>query len=97
MESAFQLVILPSLGGTYPLAQQRLFDAMLQHGVEAPILVSGDVHMAQPTEKSLAERTKDQRRQCKRYEEDPLTSNLSEQQYELLNELPLDLNLRSGS
>ena len=31
----------------YPVAQQRLFDAMLQEGVEAPILISGDVHMAQ--------------------------------------------------
>lgn len=31
----------------YPSAQQRLFDAILQEGVEAPILISGDVHMAQ--------------------------------------------------
>jgi len=31
----------------YPRAQQRLFDAMLQTGVESPVLVSGDVHMAQ--------------------------------------------------
>lgn len=31
----------------YPKAQQRLFDALLQSGVEAPILISGDVHMAQ--------------------------------------------------
>lgn len=31
----------------YPRAQQRLFEAMLQAGVESPILVSGDVHMAQ--------------------------------------------------
>jgi PhoD-like phosphatase len=28
----------------YPMAQQRLFDAILQDGVESPILVSGDVH-----------------------------------------------------
>lgn len=37
--------------GKYPLAQQRLFDAILQEGVEAPILVSGDVHMAQLSRK----------------------------------------------
>jgi len=31
----------------FPVAQQRMFDALLQDGVEAPILISGDVHMAQ--------------------------------------------------
>jgi hypothetical protein len=51
----------------------------------------------QPTEKSLTDWTKDQRRQYKRYEEDPTTSNLSKEQYELLTELPLDLDLRNGS
>lgn len=33
--------------GKYPKAQQRLFDAILQDGVESPVLVSGDVHMTQ--------------------------------------------------
>ena len=33
--------------GKYPTAQQRLFDALLQDSVSAPILISGDVHMAQ--------------------------------------------------
>lgn len=33
--------------GKYPVAQQRLFDAILQDGVESPILISGDVHMTQ--------------------------------------------------
>ncbi|KAG7372397.1 phosphodiesterase/alkaline phosphatase D-like protein [Nitzschia inconspicua] len=28
----------------YPRAQQRLFDALLQDGVESPVLISGDVH-----------------------------------------------------
>jgi PhoD-like phosphatase len=31
----------------YPRAQQRLFDALLEDGVQAPIIVSGDVHMNQ--------------------------------------------------
>lgn len=35
----------------YPKAQKRLFEAMLQSGVESPILVSGDVHMAQLSRK----------------------------------------------
>jgi len=30
-----------------PRAQQRLFDALLQEGVQAPLLISGDVHMTQ--------------------------------------------------
>jgi len=33
--------------GKFPVAQQRLYDAVLQEGVEAPILISGDVHMTQ--------------------------------------------------
>ena len=32
---------------SFPRAQQRLYDAVLQDGVSAPILVSGDVHMTQ--------------------------------------------------
>lgn len=31
----------------FPQAQQRLFDALLQEGVQAPLLISGDVHMTQ--------------------------------------------------
>lgn len=31
----------------FPKAQQRLYDALLQDGVNAPIIVSGDVHMTQ--------------------------------------------------
>lgn len=31
----------------FPRAQQRLFDAMLQDGVQALLLISGDVHMTQ--------------------------------------------------
>jgi len=31
----------------FPTARQRLYDAVLQQGVRAPVLVSGDVHMAQ--------------------------------------------------
>jgi hypothetical protein len=31
----------------FPRSQQRLFDAILQDNVQAPILVSGDVHMTQ--------------------------------------------------
>jgi len=37
--------------GKYPLAQQRLYEAMLQNGVEAPLLISGDVHMSQLSRK----------------------------------------------
>lgn len=33
--------------GKYPRSQQRLFDTLLQDSVSAPILISGDVHMAQ--------------------------------------------------
>jgi hypothetical protein len=35
------------MGTSCETAQQRIFDAMLQEGVDAPILISGDVHMAQ--------------------------------------------------
>ena len=42
--------------GRYPRAQQRLFDAMLQENVEAPILISGDVHMAQFMRKDCTSR-----------------------------------------
>lgn len=38
----------------YPRSQQRLFDAVLNNSVEAPILVSGDVHMAQLMRKDCA-------------------------------------------
>ena len=38
----------------YPTAQQRLFDAVLQDGVQAPLLVSGDVHMTQLLRKDCA-------------------------------------------
>ena len=38
----------------YPVAQQRLFDALLQGGVESPILISGDVHMTQMMRKDCA-------------------------------------------
>ena len=31
----------------FPSARQRLYDTILQSGVQAPVLVSGDVHMAQ--------------------------------------------------
>jgi len=33
--------------GKFPRSQKRLFDAMLQEGVESPVLISGDVHMTQ--------------------------------------------------
>ena len=33
--------------GRYPAAQSRLYNALLQSNVQAPLLVSGDVHMAQ--------------------------------------------------
>jgi alkaline phosphatase D len=33
--------------GAFPTARQRLYDAILQEGVKAPLLVSGDVHMSQ--------------------------------------------------
>ena len=33
----------------FPLAKKRLYDAILSSGARAPILVSGDVHMAQIT------------------------------------------------
>jgi alkaline phosphatase D len=33
--------------GAFPIARQRLYDAILQDGVKAPIFISGDVHMSQ--------------------------------------------------
>jgi alkaline phosphatase D len=33
--------------GAFPSARQRLYDAILQEGVKAPLLISGDVHMSQ--------------------------------------------------
>lgn len=33
--------------GAFPTARQRLYDAILQDGVKAPFLISGDVHMSQ--------------------------------------------------
>ena len=35
----------------YPKAQQRLFDTLLSEGVQAPVIVSGDVHMSQMLQK----------------------------------------------
>ena len=46
----------------YPRAQQRLFDAMLQDGVESPILISGDVHMTQLMRKDCARKGEHQPR-----------------------------------
>jgi hypothetical protein len=40
----------------YPRAQQRLFDTLLQDEVQAPILISGDVHMAQLMRKDCVRR-----------------------------------------
>ena len=42
----------------YPRAQQRLFEALLQPGVEAPLLISGDVHMTQLMRKDCVHRTR---------------------------------------
>lgn len=42
--------------GKFPSAQQRLFDAILQDNVHAPILVSGDVHMTQLSRKDCIRR-----------------------------------------
>jgi len=46
----------------YPRSQQRLIDAMLQDGVESPILVSGDVHMTQLMRKDCARKGEHQPR-----------------------------------
>lgn len=43
--------------GKYPRAQQRLFDAILQDGVQSPILISGDVHMNQLSRKDCVRNT----------------------------------------
>ena len=45
----------------------------------------------------LSKWTKEQRRHFKRYEENPSTSNLSQEQMAQLKELPLDLDLRATS
>lgn len=37
--------------GKFPSAQQRLYDALLQDGVESPVLISGDVHMTELSRK----------------------------------------------
>lgn len=42
--------------GKYPRAQQRLFNAILQDGVQSPVLISGDVHMTQLSRKDCARR-----------------------------------------
>jgi hypothetical protein len=47
----------------YPLAQQRLFDALLQEGVQAPILISGDVHMTQLMRKDCMRSSKNHKNQ----------------------------------
>lgn len=47
--------------------------------------------------KTLSEWTKDQRRQLKKYDEDPNTSNLSDEQVTLLRELPLNIDPRKSS
>jgi hypothetical protein len=51
--------------GKYPRAQQRLFDALLQDGVQAPVLISGDVHMTQLM-----------RKDCQRIGGDPSTATV---------------------
>lgn len=35
----------------FPTAQQRLYDTILKEGIEAPFIISGDVHMAQLMQK----------------------------------------------
>jgi hypothetical protein len=42
--------------GKFPRAQQRLFDNLLQPGVSSPVLISGDVHMAQMMRKDCVRR-----------------------------------------
>ncbi|GAX28301.1 hypothetical protein FisN_27Hh044 [Fistulifera solaris] len=42
--------------GKYPKAQQRLFHAILQEGVQSPVLISGDVHMTQLSRKDCVRR-----------------------------------------
>lgn len=43
----------------FPRSRQRLFEAILQEGVKAPLIVSGDVHMAQLLRKDCFKRTGD--------------------------------------
>lgn len=45
----------------FPTARQRLYDAVLQDGVQAPLLVSGDVHMAQLMRKDCKKRRRRRR------------------------------------
>jgi PhoD-like phosphatase len=45
--------------GKVPTAQQRLFDAILQENVQAPVLISGDVHMTQLSRKDCVRRQDD--------------------------------------
>lgn len=40
----------------YPRAQQRLFDVLLQDGVESPVLISGDVHKTEFMRKDCVRR-----------------------------------------
>lgn len=44
----------------FPTARQRLYDTILQSGARAPILISGDVHMAQLMRKDCWLRTRDE-------------------------------------
>jgi hypothetical protein len=42
--------------GKYPRAQERLFDALLQDGVQSPVLISGDIHMTQMMRKDCVKK-----------------------------------------
>jgi hypothetical protein len=44
----------------FPTARQRLYDTILQSGAKAPLLISGDVHMAQLMRKDCWLRTRDE-------------------------------------
>jgi hypothetical protein len=44
----------------FPTSRQRLYDTILQSGVKAPILISGDVHMAQLMRKDCWRRNRDE-------------------------------------
>jgi hypothetical protein len=60
----------------YPKAQQRLFDALLQDGVESPILVSGDVHKTEFMRKDCVHR-RDSRTKRRRYLIEMTTSGMT--------------------
>ena len=45
----------------FPTSRQRLYDTILQSGARAPLLISGDVHMAQLMRKDCWLRTRDER------------------------------------